>query len=212
MKCIDCPWLKDKACTIPIRPRQCDIRRCNIAVIKRLAPQIKGKVLEIGYGKMDTLARSLEKGTEWYGVDPRWGADDKPRNKYNGKASKIPFADGFFDAVCAYQTMEHWSAFGDTVQDGIKEISRVLRSDGLFSVAVPMKSHGEDMFLCGDTDAIKALFDPSLWSKVEFEEWHKYHDPMPPVRPTGRDARRIEEKTGEKEISSWMLEIRAWRA
>jgi len=212
MKCSECNWLVKGVCTIQKRPRQSDLRKCNIAIIKRLAPQMRGNVLEIGYGKMITLKRNLRRRSAiWYGVEPRWGVDEKASRKFNGKASDIPFENGFFDVVCAYQTMEHWREFGDSVESGLTEIARVLKPGGLFSATVPIQNHGDKMFLHGDIDMIRSLFHEHFWSKVEFEDWHRNCEPMPAVIPTQRQIKRIKKMVNCAEVTSWILEIRAVR-
>jgi SAM-dependent methyltransferase len=186
--CMQCEWFKPDAGGCSSEPRkarygaiakQVQPRRCVNAIMARILPEIHGKVLEIGFGKSRKFRKKFRKNVqaEWYGADPRWPTSPE-RREFGCKASKLDWADGFFDCVYASQTMEHWAEFGDSLEDGVAEACRVLKSGGVFFSDVPMRGHGHDVFKTDDIEAVHMLFLSSAWSDVKMEPWARNCSPL----------------------------------
>ena len=103
------------------------------------------RLLEIGYGSgllMPTLASACD---ELYGLDlerepaglrdrlQRLGV--RPRALVQANAQRMPFADGFFDAVVAFSIFEHLRAH--ELAPALGEVARVMRAGGRFLVGCP---------------------------------------------------------------------------
>jgi SAM-dependent methyltransferase len=107
-------------------------RRELLRAVKALAPEIGGRVLDIGCGSRPY--ESLVAAREYIGLEL-----DTPENRRTKKADffydgyTLPFPDGSFDAVICNQVLEHVfepDAF-------VREIARVLRGDGRLLLTVP---------------------------------------------------------------------------
>lgn len=91
------------------------------------------KVLDIGCGARGSLEWA-DLASERIGLDPL--ADDyvklegkSHKMKYQaGYSEKIPFADGYFDVVCSFNSLDHV----DDLKRSIKEIGRITKPGGLF--------------------------------------------------------------------------------
>jgi len=101
----------------------------------------KGKVLEVGCGE-GQFVRAIKKydsSLDCYGSDVSQNAIDKAKNYNDGvkyfisEENILPFEDSLFDAVLIYDVLEHVK----NPEIILKEISRVLKKDGLFYVFVP---------------------------------------------------------------------------
>ena len=162
------------------KPRSA-VRSCVQVLCEQVLSTTKAKkVLEIGAGVWKFPRRTCAKyKIIWQAVDPRWKTDPK-FGRFNGHASSIPFPDGTFELVLAFETMEHWHEWGDNIPNALKEINRVLTAGGRLVVTVPIYLHGADAFVKGDIPAIIDNFDPKLWTKIETEEWRRSHEPLPP--------------------------------
>ena len=103
------------------------------------------RLLEIGYGSgllMPTLASACD---ELYGLDlereppglrerlGRLGV--RPRALVQADAQRMPFDDGFFDAVVAFSIFEHLR--GHELAPALGEVARVTRAGGRFLVGCP---------------------------------------------------------------------------
>lgn len=77
-------------------------------------------------------------GHKWYGVelDPvlREKATAKGMNVIVGQAENLPFPDGYFDAVCMLDVLEHLPEEAPV----IREVRRVMKPQGLLFVSVPL--------------------------------------------------------------------------
>jgi SAM-dependent methyltransferase len=107
-------------------------RRELFAAVSRLAPEIDGRVLDIGCGTRPY--ESLVTARQYVGLEV-----DTPENRRIGKADcfydgrRLPFPDGSFDSVICNQVLEHIfspDAF-------VTEIARVLRTRGRLLLTVP---------------------------------------------------------------------------
>jgi ubiquinone/menaquinone biosynthesis C-methylase UbiE len=168
---------------------------------------MNGKVLEVGYGKVNFLMRRLPSSCTWYGTDPRYSKNDGTHNRYGYKVSKMEFQNEFFDCVLASQTIEHWGKFGDSIEAGLKEIHRVLKKDGLLFIDVPIHSHGAEVFCVGDPQKILALFSPKMWKIEKYDERRKEYDKLPPYEIPDKHKDYAIKYSKQAVPSSWLLNI-----
>jgi len=100
-----------------------------------------GKVLEIGCGAGQFIRgiKKIKPRLECYGCDISQSAIDSAK-KIGGEiiyslseSSRLPYKDGFFDAVLVFDVLEHV----DDVNGILSEIKRVLKIGGVFYCFVP---------------------------------------------------------------------------
>jgi SAM-dependent methyltransferase len=183
-------------------------------------PEMRGDILEIGPGTIKTtrkiLRKNINKGAcTWSGIDPVW-SDPKCPGAYRGTVGNLPFADGSFDHVMAFESMEHWEEYGDPVSKGLSEIHRVLRPGGRYLATVPIHGHGKITFVRGDMFEIASWFHPLEWVRLKFEPWRKEFAPCPQstswlVWNNGKYADLVRQCSDQSEPSTWCLEIQAWK-
>ena len=109
-------------------------RRGLVMGVQRFAGQFSGAVLDFGCGSKPY--RQLFSGCERYiGLDIAVSGHDHADSHvdvfYDGKI--IPFQDGHFDGVVAFEVLEHVFTLDQT----LKELHRVVRPGGLLLVSVP---------------------------------------------------------------------------
>jgi SAM-dependent methyltransferase len=91
------------------------------------------RVVDIGCGPRGSLEWATM-AAERIGVDPladsyrALGADGQGMRYVQAPAENIPFADGYFDVVCSFNSLDHV----DDLDRSIAEIIRVLAPGGLF--------------------------------------------------------------------------------
>ncbi len=173
------------------------LRKCVVAAIESHFHDVgEEEVLEIGFGRF-TLARNLVRrgGGRWSGIDP-----GQPRARRSGlglggygEAASIPFPDSTFDRVFGIQTLEHWGQRAvsgrrpSRYSDCMAELHRVLRPHGRLYLDAPIHFHGHEMFIMGDLERVRALFDPMYWEHLVEEHWREDHLPLRPY-PAGERA------------------------
>ena len=107
------------------------------------------KILDIGCGQgRHCFGAYMQANLDVFGLD--MGKEDVRKAKQNfvqfdegsskksciflvGNAKKLPFADNSFDHVVCSEVLEHIIDF----ESALKEIKRVLKSDGTFALSVP---------------------------------------------------------------------------
>ena len=110
------------------------IRNGLFKSISKLAPTIKGDILDFGCGSKpyETLFSNAK---SYIGVDIEVSGHNHKNSKidyfYDGK--NLPFPDKSFDAVVCFEVFEH--VFN--VQEVLAEIFRVLKPDGQLLMSVP---------------------------------------------------------------------------
>lgn len=86
------------------------------------------KCLDLGCGKETRYRRFIEMhGLEWFGADLH-GEDGTGGRYRKVSENRLGFDDGFFDAVCAYNAIEHFSQ----PEAMFAEVRRCLRAGGIF--------------------------------------------------------------------------------
>jgi len=102
--------------------------------IKAHAPNIEGKILDVGCGSKPYESLFL-KSSSYTGVDIEVSGHSHTNSKidffYDGKT--LPFEDSSFDAVVSFEVFEH--VFN--LDEVLKEIRRVLKPGGKLLVTMP---------------------------------------------------------------------------
>lgn len=108
-----------------------------LAGVEALLPG-RGRLLDFGCGPAYFVERAGRRGWEAHGVELGAWAEEAARQRnvphfHRGLLADQHFPDGWFDAVCAQQVLEH---LPDPARD-LAEIRRVLRPGGVLYVNVP---------------------------------------------------------------------------
>jgi SAM-dependent methyltransferase len=98
----------------------------------------RGKILDVGAGTGCYLKAAKEKGWEEFGVELSSYATEFAKKKFgleifNGKLEDAGFPDDFFDVVIMTHTIEHLP----DPANFLKEIHRILKSDGIIYLSTP---------------------------------------------------------------------------
>lgn len=109
------------------------LRRGLYTALRRLAPQLRGRLLDFGcgrkpYRRLFAVQEYMGLDIDHHGHDHRGEAIDV---YYHG--TTLPFADGHFDAVFSSEVFEH--VFN--LKDMLRELHRVTRSGGLLLFTCP---------------------------------------------------------------------------
>jgi len=103
------------------------------------------RLLEIGYGSGVLLPELAKYAAELYGIDPHPFTENVSRvlaqhgvqaELAEGTATRMPYQDGFFQAVVAVSALE----FIDDLLEVCREVKRVLAPGGIFAVVTPAHS------------------------------------------------------------------------
>lgn len=98
--------------------------------------KITGKMLDYGCGSMQyrSLFSNISQyiGLDIAGAEQNGFVPDKDIVYYDGK--HVPFEDNYFDSAIAIEVFEHV----EDVEYGFKELSRILKKDGILLLTVPM--------------------------------------------------------------------------
>lgn len=121
-------------------------------VLSRL--RAAGRVLEVGYAFAETayIGALLRSGVELVGAD--LATRDVEVETVEADVRRLPFPDRSFDQVLLVSTLEHIGADntvygldaesdGDARVDALRELKRVLRTDGGLLVTVPLGEPGD---------------------------------------------------------------------
>ena len=228
ISCATCPRFDDtkSECSIVYGSPS---RKCTAAGIEANLNDVANKnTLEIGFGTWP-LARNLIRrgGGTWTGIDPGQPKDSRSRIGKGGygHVADIPFPDSTFDMIFGIQTFEHW---GQRVkaymppskyEDCMGEILRVLKPGGNLYLDAPMHLHGNEMFIMGDVEKLRTLFDDSKWEDVVVERWRRKYEPLErflppqseldlwPEEVTSYPHEKITEI--QKSGSAWMVTFKA---
>jgi SAM-dependent methyltransferase len=207
------------------------MRKCAAAAIEANLSSVKNaEVLEIGFGRWKLARRLLERnGCRWTGIDPGQTRERKARLGHGGygHAARIPFGDETFDFVFGVQTLEHWGQKAGAIHnpsryaDCLAEVHRVLKPEGLLYLDAPIHYHGHEMFVMGDLDKIRALFDGNFWTSPVFERWRLAYEPLERFVAPEKEYTLWPTETGNHRLdeierivtnrSAWVLTCKAQR-
>ena len=190
--CKTCPSFdasKQQCCIVFGSP----IRKCVVSSIEAHFYDCQDQnILEIGYGRFN-LAKNLirRSGGTWTGIEPCRPESEIPEigNGGYGLAADIPFSDNTFDKVFGVQSIEHWVERAAGIQessyeDCIAEIHRALKPGGVLYQDTAVHFHGNEMFIMGDIERIRALFPADQWKNVQIEQWRKDYEPLERFTPS----------------------------
>ncbi len=126
----------------------------KIKIVSEFLLRKKGKIIDIGfgYGYLEDLLRSKESLLTIFGIDVSTEAVNRSKRKFNGitKAglvTNIPFKDRMFEGAVALDVLEHVSP--SQLFRSLKEISRILKSNGFLVVSVPLNEGLKEMIIKG---------------------------------------------------------------
>lgn len=117
------------------------ITKDRITLIANLIPNRNITVLDIGVGYGFLELRLEKSNISIYGIDVSPKSIFRANNLYKGtfviaSVKAIPFKNNFFDFVCIPEVLEH---LYDSESDiAMREITRVLKTDGKLIVSVPL--------------------------------------------------------------------------
>lgn len=125
------------------RPLIGTVQRIRFKLIRRLlAGHQFNRLLEIGYGSGVFMPELAQRASELYGIDPHpmpreveaalAGHGIKATLATAG-AESLPYEDGFFDCAVSVSAIE----YVDDIDQGCRELIRVLRPGGLVAIATP---------------------------------------------------------------------------
>jgi len=187
INCRDCRKFDQAraACSVPFGS---PVRKCVTAAQEANLHSLDGMdLLEIGFGKHSIPRRLVRSaGGTWTGIEPTL-----PRSQPAtlgtggfGHVAELAFPDSTFDIVVGIQSIEHW---GEPLPDpdleighekGLAEVFRVLKPNGRIYFCAPLYLHGHEMFIAGDIERIRGLFDPLPWTDVVLEIWRDRYEPL----------------------------------
>jgi SAM-dependent methyltransferase len=186
--CRRCPKFDERAgvCTVPYGT---PLRKCVIASLEAHLHRTKGlQTLELGFGRRSLAKHVIElSGGSWTGLEPGVAASGPVTlgSGGYGHAADIRFAAETFDLVFGIQSLEHWEEAHAlipqpaTYEACLREVWRVLKPAGSIYFDAPIHLHGHEMFVSGDLERIRQLFDARLWNDVTLEKWRFEHEPLP---------------------------------
>ncbi len=112
-----------------------------VAVLKKHGAQ--GRILDIGCAFGFFLKRAAPLFQEVYGVDvSSFAIEQAKRHLLSARfevvdldTAELPFADGFFDVITAFETLEHTAS----IPVSLRKISSKLKKGGYFIFSVPVR-------------------------------------------------------------------------
>ena len=113
------------------------IRTSIIKAITDVLPQLHGKLLDVGCGKMPYKNYILEQSdvTDYIGLDIEqalvYDSEISPDHTWDGKT--MPLIDQLFDCALATEVLEHCPE----PEVVLKEVYRVLKPGGVLFITVP---------------------------------------------------------------------------
>lgn len=188
--CINCRMLKERNCLAQIKAKELGrgestppIGACMLPIVENYLQLIESgmKVLDIGCGSWDMVKKHCQEVDAHYeGIDVVKMCLGKPTVATRlENLAKLSYPDEYFDIVIANQSMEHWPEFGCSLEWGLYQCFRVVKKGGKILLNVPIHFHGVRIFLLGELDKIRSLFNP-FSHQILLEKWGEPSDPLPP--------------------------------
>jgi len=143
------------------------VNAANHDLISMLKPG--DRILEVGCGVSSYLRDHMPEGSLWEGIDV-FEKDSQGRKSIAtrlGTVDAIPFDSCLFDHVVSNQSIEHWFEYDVTMEEGLREIARVMKMHGRLHINFPLHLHGHPFFVTGDIDAILCLFRVDFWKVLD---------------------------------------------
>lgn len=150
------------------------IRNGLFRAISKIAPTIKGNILDFGCGSKPY--EPLFKNAQSYvGVDIKISGNNHENSKidffYDGK--NLPLPSNHFDAVVCFEVIEH--VFN--IEEVLAEIRRVLKPNGLLLVSIPFAWDEHEIpydFARYTSYGIKHIFQSNRFEIVELNKTTTY--------------------------------------
>jgi len=146
------------------------IRKSLYVKIKKYAPFLNGKILDLGCG-LKPYEKLFINSSQYIGVDIENPSHDHSKEKidvfYDGKT--IPFENNYFDCVFFSEVLEH--VFNP--YEIIKEINRVLKNKGILFLTTPFAwdEHEQPNDYCRYTSfGIKHLLEHNGFKIIIYEK------------------------------------------
>lgn len=115
----------------------------KLKIVTNLLYKVDGSLLDVGlgYGVLEGQLNKIKPNLKISGIDISSFAILKAKQNYKGdfmvgSILDIPFKDKKFDVVLALDVLEHFEI--EKCMKGLKEINRVLKSNGQFILSVPI--------------------------------------------------------------------------
>jgi SAM-dependent methyltransferase len=159
-----------------------------------------GRLLDVGCATGDFLAHMAKYGWQVHGVEPSLAASRRARQMHDldvrtGDLEQARFPDGYFDVVTLWDVLEH---LHDPL-GSLKEIHRILKSDGVLVIELP------------NTQSFDAMLFGTYWIGLDIPR-HLYVFPPAPLEA-------MLEETGLQIVSrqcfsggygAFLLSLRFW--
>lgn len=176
----------------------------DTVTVGEYAEHMGDKVLDIGCGDGGLTHIMVERFKSVVGIDMNMGAIESAKKRFNDAhficclANDIPFADGFFDGVYSFHTLEH--LFKNDIKPTLKEISRIVRKGGYILIVVPKAGDEEDAM------RKERAYDPTHISYFHIEDdVRKFFRQMFKIVSIEHETRPNPGRPSEKQHNSWIV-------
>ena len=159
--------------------------KMNHFAVERLDIQATDKVLDIGFGggvTIEEMLKTIDTG-KIYGIDFSQVMVEQAKQKFKpeiesnkvsiefGDVKQLPFTEGTFNKICTVNTIYFW----DEPLANLKEIKRVLKSDGKLVIGIRSADKMKELpvtqynFRLYDPEAVKDLLVEAGFTNVSID-------------------------------------------